>query len=272
MKLIRNYAFTNNRQIWRIVPGGKGKLVIEERDPVTREVFFSCIEMNTGKVLLDSLQFDEKFWIGIEDVYKGVIFFHKYNKPDMPWHSDIIAYDINKKEQLWHSEEYIFSLVYDDNLYCHKNKYEGRLFFKLNYKTGELIADLGENSNVIAGLKELRDTEIYNGYKFPETLSRSSVEIAEIFDSRMMSDEVITGKIDYLNINGLLLTSYHRVLNDGKLQNCFKALDIRLKKVIFTEILNKEITNFIPDSFFLINDLIFLLKEKEKLFVFLITD
>ena len=88
----------------------------------------------------------------------------------------------------------------------------------------------------------------------------------------MKDDESITGKIDYLTVNDLLLTSHHVILKDGKLQNCFKALDIRLKKIIFKEILNKEITNFIPDSFFLINDLIFLLKEKEKLFVFLITD
>src|ERR1035438_10581773 len=82
MKLHRNYTFSNNRQIWRIVPGGEGKLVIEERDLSTRAVFFSCIEMRTGKVILDSLQFEEKFWIGIEDVYKDVIFFHRYNRPD----------------------------------------------------------------------------------------------------------------------------------------------------------------------------------------------
>jgi hypothetical protein len=271
MKLHRNYTFSNNRQIWRIVPGGEGKLVIEERDLSTRAVFFSCIEMRTGKVILDSLQFEEKFWIGIEDVYKDVIFFHRYNRPDMPWHSDIIAYDINKKEQIWHSDEYIFSLVYDENLYCYKNRYEGRSYYKLNYKTGKFIDDLGENSNVIAGLKEFRDAEIYNGYKFPEVFNHSTGDIAEIFDEIKL-EEVITGKIDYLKVNDLLLTSYHRVLHKGKLQNCFKALDIRLKKVIFKEILNKEIINFIPDSFFLINDLIFLLKEKEKLFVFLITD
>jgi hypothetical protein len=271
MKLYSNYTFTNNRQIWRIIPGGEGKLVIEERDLATREVFFSCIEMNTGKVILNNLQFDEKFWIGIEDVYKDVIFFHKYNKPDMPWHSDIIAYNINKKEHLWHSAEYIFSLIYDDKLYCYKNKYDGRIYFSLDYKTGELITEFGDDPKVIAGLKELRDNEIYKGYKFPEVLSPSNGEIAEIFDE-IRSNEVITGKVDYLIVNDLLLTSYHRVLNGGKLQNCFKALDIHSKKVIFEEILNKEITNFIPDSFFLINDLIFLLKEKEKLFVFLITD
>jgi Domain of unknown function (DUF4905) len=271
MKLHRNYIFSNNRQIWRIVPAGEGKLVIEERDPMTREVFFSFIEMNTGKILLDSLQFEEKFWIGIEDIYKDVILFHKYHQPDMPWHSSIIAYDMNKKVQLWYSEEYIFSLVYDDNLYCYKNKYEGRSYYKLNYKTGELIADIGENNKVISELKALRDIEIYNGYKFPEMLSHSDREIAKIFDE-MISDEVITGRIESLKLNDLLLISYHRVLSEDKLQNCFKALDIRLKKIIFREILNKEITNFIPDSFFLINDLIFLLKEKEKLFVFLITD
>ena len=271
MKLIHKYTFTNNRQIWRIIPGGEGKVVIEERDPIIREVFFSCIEIKTGNVILNSLQLEEKYWMGIEDVYKDIIYFHKYNKPDMPWHSNIIAYDIYKKEILWHSEGYLFSFVYDDELYCYKNNYEGRSFFKLNYKTGDLISGLDDYPNSIAGLKELRDAEIYKGYIFPEELKFSRDEIAEIFN-KMKDDESITGKIDYIEIKGLILTSYHRVLKDVKLQNCFKALDIRLKKVIFKEILNSEITNFIPDSFFLINDLIFLLKEKEKLFVFLITD
>jgi hypothetical protein len=271
MKIKQKYTFSNNRQIWRIIPGGEGKLVIEERDPTTREVFFSCIEMTTGKIIVDSLQFDEKFWIGIEDVYRDVILFHKYNKPDMPWHTNIIAYDINKNAELWHSEEYIFSMVYDNALYCYKNGYEGRTFYKLNYQTGELIEDIGVNGTVIAELKELRDAEIYKGYKFPEVFNYSNADIVKLVDD-MRSDEVITGKIDYLEVNDLLLTSYHRVLTEGKLQNCFKALDIRDKKVIFNQILNKEITNFIPDSFFLINNLIFLLKEKEKLVVYLITE
>jgi hypothetical protein len=271
MKLYRNYIFTNNRQIWRIIPGSEGKLVIEERDPATKEVFFNCLETETGKVIINSCQFEEKFWIGIEDFYKDIIFFHNYSKPDMPWHKGIIAYDINKKKQIWHSEEYIFLLIYDNNLYCYKNKYEGRIYYKLNHKTGELISELGNDVNVIAGLKDLRDAEIYSGYRFPEILIHTSGEISETFEG-IRSNEIVSGKVDYLNLNNLLLTSYHRVLDDGKLQNCFKALDIRLKKVIFEEILNKEITNFIPDSFFMINNLIFMLKEKEEIIVFLIND
>jgi Domain of unknown function (DUF4905) len=271
MKLYRTYSFSNNRQIWRIIPGGKEKLVIEEREPETKQVFFNCIEIISGKIIFESLQFEEKFWIGIEDVYKDIIFFHKYQKPDMPWHSGIFAFDIKGKKQVWQSEEYNFLFVYDDDLYCYKNKYEGRIYFKLNYNSGELISELGDNPGFLPNLKELRDIEIYNGYEFPETLIPNSDDMAETIDY-FRSNDNISGKIDYIKVNDLILINYHRIIKDGKLQNCFKALDIRLKKIIFEKILNKKITNFIPDSFFLINDLVFLLKEKDKLIVFLIND
>jgi hypothetical protein len=269
MNLYRNYTYTNNRQIWRIIPGGPDKLVIEERDPRTREVFFSCIEMNTGNIILENLQFEEKFWIGVEEVYKDVIFFHKYQKPDLPGHADIIAYDINKKEELWSSDEYLFSLVFNDKLYGFKNLYEGRKYFELNYYTGELISELGEQSVNIPGLKELRENEVYKGYRFPEVFAPSGIESDSIIEV-LKSAEIVSGKIDYFIKGNLLMTSYHKILDSGKLQNSFKVLDISTKKIILEEILNKEISSYIPDSFFLINDLVFLLKEKETLFVFLI--
>src|ERR1035437_7466944 len=168
MNLYSNYTYSHNKQIWRIIPGSPGKLVIEERDPDTREVFFSCIDLNSGNVLLDNLQFDEKFWVGVEDVYKDVIFFHKYQKPDLPGHADIIAYDINKKEELWRSEKYIFSLLYDDKLYCFRNFFEGKKYYQLDYLTGELLYELDDDFSQIGHLKGLRENEVYKGYQFPE--------------------------------------------------------------------------------------------------------
>jgi hypothetical protein len=271
MNLYRNYIYSKNRQIWRIIPGGQDKLVIEERDPATREVFFSCIDMKSGNVILENLQFDEKFWIGVEEVYKDVIFFHKYQKPDLPGHADIIAYDIKKQKELWRSDEYLFSLIYDDTLYGFRSFFEGQKYYQLDYLTGDLISELGDNFTQIGHLKELRETEVYKGYHFPEVFSPSIKEIDSIFEE-LRTEVLISGKIDYYVTGNMLLTSYHTVSDNGKLQNNFRALDISSKKVIFEEILNKEITNYIPDSFFLINDLVFLLKEKEMLFVFLITD
>ena len=44
-------------------------------------------------------------------------------------------------------------------------------------------------------------------------------------------------------------------------------LDIDNGKVIFEEELNRGVKNFVPDSFFIKDDLLFLLKEKTELLV-----
>jgi len=271
MNIYRNYTYSNKRQIWRIIPAGNNRLVIEDRDTATREVFFSCIDMNSGSVILENLQFDEKFWMGVEEVYKDVIFFHKYQKPDLPGHADIIAWDINKNAELWRSDEYLFSLIYDDKIYCFKNLFEGQKYYQLDYYTGEIISELGENFDQIGHLKELRETEVYKDYRFPEVYNAPVKDVDPIIEA-LKSEILISGKIDYFVAGNLLLISYHTIADNGKLQNNFRALDISSKKIILEEILNKEITNYIPDSFFLINDLVFLLKEKETLFVYLIND
>ena len=65
MKLKKNYTFNNYRQIWRLIPT-INKLIIEERDQDKNQVFFNCVQLETGKKIFENLQLDEKFWIGID--------------------------------------------------------------------------------------------------------------------------------------------------------------------------------------------------------------
>jgi hypothetical protein len=53
MKLKKLYKHDNGKQIWRILPTTNKKVVIEERDIKTKEVFFSCLEIESGKKLLN---------------------------------------------------------------------------------------------------------------------------------------------------------------------------------------------------------------------------
>ena len=46
------------------------------------------------------------------------------------------------------------------------------------------------------------------------------------------------------------------------MKNVFRAVDIESGKVIFEEELNSGIKVFVPDSFFIVDNLLFLLKEK----------
>jgi hypothetical protein len=44
-----------------------------------------------------------------------------------------------------------------------------------------------------------------------------------------------------------------------------KAVELKSKKLLFEEVLNKEIKAIVPSSFFVMDDLIFLLAERVKL-------
>ncbi len=146
MKIKKLYKHNNGKQIWRILPTVSNKLVIEERDIESKEVFFSCLDIQSGKNIFKDYQHDEKHWIGIESIYNDIIFFHAYGKPDMPAHKSIIAFDIHTQSVLWQNDNYVFSFVYNDKVYCYQQRFESRVFFALDYITGDVVEELGNDA------------------------------------------------------------------------------------------------------------------------------
>ncbi len=66
------------------------------------------------------------------------------------------------------------------------------------------------------------------------------------------------------------MMSFHEANSRGTLTNLFKAVDLSTGKYILEEVINKETSLFLTDSFFVINDLLFLLFGKTRLEVFTI--
>ena len=265
MEIKKLYSYLNKKQIWRLLPTQTGKLVIEERDPGSKEVFFTCLDIKTGKKIFNDFQLDEKFWVGIEEIYKDKIYFHKFRKPDMPGHLGIIAFDIETKSILWKNEDYIFLFIHNDELFCYKDRFEGRSFYKLDYLTGKLITDLGEDVSEVNTLREKKLSENNLDYHFTKQFNPDSKNIEKVRNhlSSIKSENLVSGKIDYINHSGILFYNFHEILQSGgEMKNVFRAVDIESGKVIFEEELNSGIKVFVPDSFFIVNDLLFLLKEK----------
>ncbi len=266
-KIKKEYSYSRNRQIWRLLPTETDKLIIEDRDIETKEVFFNCIEISSGKKNFYDFQLEEKYWTGIETIYNDVIFFHNFANRDMPDHSGIIAFDINSKKILWQSDGYVFLFIWEEKIYCYKNKFESREYFSLDYKTGNLIDELGENAVLINSLREMSfDSISYESYLFPEPFNIFDPDNS-VFKNiliELKNDHVITGNIEYIEMDDLLFFNFHEVQSDGSLINKFKAIEYLTKNVIFEEILNSNTKTFIPDSFFIKDNFLFLLIEKTK--------
>lgn len=266
MRSLKKYfSFTDKKQIWRLLISEMNKLVIETRDVKNKQAYFSCYNLESGKSIFKEFQFEEKFWLGIEEVNNDIIYMHKFAKPNLPWHQGITAFSISKKEIIWSNSEISFLFSAGDDIYAYRNKFEGKEFFLLDGRSGNIKKELGEDSAYVNQKKGEHEKDFSN-YCFPEAISPSA-QTAGIFIKEKELN-TISGNIYSAEKNDLLFFNYHLVENDGTLTNVFKVIEISCEKVIFKETLNKKLKVYIPDSFFIKDDFIFLLKEKEKLLVY----
>lgn len=275
MKLKKLYKLDNDKQVWRILPTAEKKLVIEERDMNTKEVFFSCYDIESGKNLFKNYQLEEKHWIGIESIYNNVIFFHTYGKPDMPAHKNIIAFDILSQSTLWQNGNYVFSFVYDDKVYCYQQRFESRVFFALDYVTGNILDDFGTDVSVLNQLKEKADEDFEKqNYLFPDYFNRTGISIEEHqkYLEQVLTDNVIKGDISFLKYENLLMYNYHEISKSNTFDNVFTAVDLTKNKILLKETLDKNLVNLMPESFFVKDNRLFLIVDKTKLLVYQIEE
>ena len=271
MKLKKIYHFDNNRQIWRIIPTNDGKLVIEERNPELKQVYFHCFETESGKKIFKNFQLDDNFWVGIEAIQDDIIIFHKFAKPDMPKHRGIFAYDIKSQNLIWENPELIYQFIYDEKLYAFKERFEGKYFYSLNPLNGEILEEIGNDHNSINNLRNEASTKEENkGYLFPEVVKDGLLEDKRAieFISKLRNDFVISGNVEFIIMNQLLLMSFHEVSSKGNFSNLFKAVDLNTGKYILEEVINKETNLYLTDSFFVKDNILFLLFGKTRLQVY----
>ncbi|HCY74536.1 MAG TPA: hypothetical protein DHV28_01325 [Ignavibacteriales bacterium] len=271
MKLKKLYKHNNKKQIWRILPTTNNKIVLEERDAKTKDVFFSCLDIESGKKIFKDFQLEEKNWIGIESIYKDIIFFHTYGKPDMPAHKSIIAFDILSKSILWQNDSYVFSFVYEEKLYCYQQRFESRVFFALDCLTGIVVEDFGSDVSAINKMKEKVDEDFWKqNYLFPEYFKRndSVIDVHQKYIQKVLDENVIKGEVSYLKISDLLLFNFHEVSKTNTYTNIFTAVDLTKNKILLSETLDKNLINLMPESFFVKDNFLFLIVDKTKLFVY----
>lgn len=270
MKIKKLYTYKSQQQIWRILLTDFNQFVIETRDTETRDVFFNCIDIETGKPIFKDFQFEEKSWIGIETIYKDVIFFHKYAQPDMPGHKEIICFETATQKILWQEDKLTFLFAYNDQVISSVNTFEGWHFYALDYKTGNIIADYGENAAVVNQMRnEAEDARDYSLYKFPDKMTKDLVRNIEgntkIKDLILNLD--IVGDVEYTSLGDLFLMNYHHRGVGNIMRNSFAAVDLEKNKIIYEEILNSEAKNFVPDCFFVYSNILVLLKEKDQIII-----
>ncbi len=264
------YVYKSKYQIWRLLISGKNRLLIEERDVENKEVYFSCIDVKNSSEIFSLKQFDEKYWIGIESIFDEKIYLHKFGKPDMPAHKGIVAFDIETQKIIWENEDYNFLFVNEEGIYTYVQKFETRKYFLLNHLTGEVLEELNLDPVQINNMKnETLSPEKFKDYIFPEPYSEEELndEENQVISEIIKGDE-ITGTVELAKYNDLLLFNYYYKNKSGLLNNKFFAVNSVEKKIVHENILLENANAFVPDSFFIKENYLFVLKGKNSVLIY----
>ena len=268
MKIKKHFTYSSSHQIWRIIINEFDKLILETRDMKSKEFFFHCFDLNSGKTLFKNFQTEEKHWIGIDAVYKDKIFFHKFPKPDMPGHKEIIAFDINSKKELWKNDDLSFLFAFEDKVYGFKQGFEERFFYALDIRNGELAEDIGSDFEQINELQAKSEREKnWSNYRYPQNFQNADEKLKEVIQKQIgtLSSE---GDVEFQVVGDILLFNFHIIKENNLYDNLFFALDVNSGKELLNEKLNKDATSLFKDAFFIYKNFLFLLKEKNEVKIF----
>ena len=266
---MKKYLTHNNKkQIWRILISETDKLVIEEREPKTREVFFSCYDLSTKAKIFSNFQFEEKSWIGIEALEKDNIIFHSYLKPDMPQHKGFFVFDSKQKKILWKNDLLIYFFSDNEKIVAFQQQFEGRFFVEINLQTGEVLRNLGEDYTRVNLLKqEAQAKKSYDGYLFPAIFNPLNDEPQFDCIRDTISGFSFSGQVEYFQNGDFLFFTFHEK-KDEKFIQYFYICDIKNGSLLYSDVLNFKTGSYAVDSFFLYKKYLFLLKEKQIIEVF----
>jgi len=264
--------------VWRILFGNADRIVGESRDNDKKTVSFFCLDRQSGRPLWEDRSAKEPWWVGLEAVQKNVVLLHGYQKPDLPGHFGIYAWDLEGAEELWRNEEMTFWFCYGNRVYTYKTLFERRVGYALELRTGEVLETYEEGIEDLFRVRELARKEApEDELLFPEVAGEGSPPEAQSLVGKETKNKEIIGEIEYLFQNPYLIMNYHLPnRNSGpeslKLENHLAIIDSRGGKKVFTDILALEASAPVPDSFFVRGGVVFFVKEQKTLLALVLPD
>lgn len=275
LKVFLNYC--QNGNIWRMYFTDNDLLVCETRDLEKKEVYFFTINYKSNELFLRNYQTQEKWWVSIENVNCNIIFLNYFRKPDLPEHLGFTSIDIKTGAEKWTEPKLVFLFATDNEVYAYKQLFESKIYFKLDPKNGNIIEEYKDDSKILVLLREKSDREkiFYSDFIYPEiyeTDSSTHGSSVDTYIKERIKSLKISGNLEMIKYHDYLIYNYHldngidmKNLNLRNLSNILEIYDMTKDKMVYWDTLNNITANYVPDSFFIKDKILFYIKEKKNL-------
>jgi hypothetical protein len=275
LKVFFNYSQKGN--IWRMHFTNNDLIVCETRDLEKKEVYFFSVNYKTNEIFLKNFQIKEKWWVSIANVNSDLMFLNYFRKPDLPEHLGFTAIDIKTGEEKWTEPKLVFLFASNNEVYAFKQLFENKVYYKFDPQVGKIIKEFKEEPDILTVLQLKSDSEklFYSNFIYAEIYGDDSSTQEHAVNS-YLKDRIkglkISGSLEMIKYHDHLIYNYHqdkgidmKNINLRTLSNILEIYDMTKNKIVYQDILNSTTSNYVPDSFFIKDKMLFYIKEKKNL-------
>lgn len=241
-------AFSHNfgGAIWRLeIDELTNILVVEVRNETDKQVSFSSVDLNTGRLNFENYKTDERWLTGIEGVYKNVALLHYYKHESSPEHKSIIAINATTGAGLWSNYSYAFDQLTINGPAVYHTGLQPKKLLLADVETGAMVR--GYNSS---------DKPLLNSIVIP------SITAASNFAAGDLALQPVGNILHYHHHNNYRIVSLH-ALKNGVLQQHLFIMDGA--DVLYADLLNTGIQKMQPEAFVLHKNALVYIKNKTEL-------
>ncbi len=241
-------------QIWRALPAGPGRWVIEWRLLEDKQLGFSVIDpLRQDIVVIKAGQEGMDWWSSLAGAGSSCFFVHGYRNADIPEPTDLMALDRSSGAIRWVLPGFRFEGISDENtLLVGRKGAEGISVFECDELTGRL-SDEPVTGRVKAGadwLEAWRYTKGEEYYDFLADFLTKSIGMTP------------AGAIEYLDYADKMAFSFYLYENNGLVQ--YVAVLDRFRKVKYLEAIEKDLEKEGKGGLVLREGMIYFIRDKNN--------
>jgi len=242
------WKYSARAMIWRILPTADGFCIGEERDPVSREATFFCVDAGTGRVLWEHRTLGEGWWTEFAEYAGGVLLLHGFATPDLPQHLKIFAVDAGTGIPLWSDLSVTFAGLTGETILALTPAGET---VALDLKTGGRLTVRDAAAEPDAVDEHIR-------FPLPADLDGSEGFLKELLGG--------TGQAEILEVQGHLVVGYAAGSADGgTFAHEIAVVDPGRGKVVFRERILERTPGPAQETFFVLDDMLYYIRERRDL-------
>ncbi len=258
-KLTPNFSFAFEGVVWNMMLDETGAfLILEIRHNQKHQVSFTAIELESGTVMWDGLEFEESWWVGMTAISKGVLLLHSYVDNADPEPKGMIAFDVFKQEVSWMHENFSYMKLAGE-LVVGLHAGEGEKYYEtISLRSGERIT---VDENFVSHLKD--DHQNAFVAQFPHHYKEDTPYFGtcrSFLDNRLGLKAV--NAIEYLEVQPWIILSYY--VRDEDLVNFLLIMDSQ-GEIFYHKPIQKNINAVGLETFFIVRNHLIFVKDKNEI-------